>query len=478
MSVTFDNVAFDTGQASTGVYLLGTYTGTGLLSGVTPVTIDGTINNPGSIVSVNINTADLTAVGVQGTYLGFSQIPDTADYTYYFSVTGAGIATPVQIAVSGSTLPALNVATPITTANISAPVGPATPCFVTGTYILTTNGNVAVEDLKVGDLVITASGTEVPVQWIGHQTVRCERTFDPKQVWPVRICANAFGDLQPERDLFVSPGHALWVPFMGTGVLIPALSLVNDATVAQVKVDEVSYWHIELASHDILLANGLPAESYIDVDNRSFFNSSDGYLPPEHTPRTIDDYCRPFFAEGPIVEAVHKALRERALSLGWTLDIATEPCIQIIADGKGIAPTFHEQKARFFIPVDAEDVWLVSETIVPSHVAGGADHRALGLHLQAMSIDDGISVHRQIALDDSRLCVGFHWSEENGTRRWTAGRARLPANLWQGCRDIAILQISFTAPNLPRWIAPLDSAARAETKTTENTSLPRTAIAS
>src|ERR1019366_10641252 len=55
------------------------------------------------------------------------------------------------------------------------------------------------------------------------------------------------------------------------GVLIPIRYLVNGRSIAQEARDEVTYWHVELARHDILLAEGLPAESYLDTGNRDAF---------------------------------------------------------------------------------------------------------------------------------------------------------------------------------------------------------------
>ena len=60
---------------------------------------------------------------------------------------------------------------------------------------------------------------------------------------------------------------------------IPVGYLVNGATIAQVEVDEVSYWHVELDSHDVLIANNLPAESYLAMGNRGFFEERRGLLP-------------------------------------------------------------------------------------------------------------------------------------------------------------------------------------------------------
>jgi hypothetical protein len=80
-------------------------------------------------------------------------------------------------------------------------------------------------------------------------------------VWPVRVAAGAFGPARPTRDLYLSPDHAVFVE----DVLIPIRCLVNGDTVVQCPVDEITYYHVELACHDIVLAEGLTVESYLDV---------------------------------------------------------------------------------------------------------------------------------------------------------------------------------------------------------------------
>jgi len=242
---------------------------------------------------------------------------------------------------------------------------------------------------------------------------------------------------------------------MDSGVIMPASTLLNSCTITQVETDEVTYWHLELPRHDLIVANGLEAESYIDVGNRSFFAASDSHTPPDRERRTTADYCRPFSNDGPIVQAVRERLKDRAFALGWTLEEVSEPKMHIVADRIVIEPTFSGQNARFILPAEASDVWLVSETFVPYQVIDVADYRRLGVQLRTLSVSDGLSVNRHISLEDQSLCTGFHAAEENGSWRWTSARARLPAELWAECRDIAILHIGFFPPMLPRWVSPL-----------------------
>ncbi|MCJ2080523.1 Hint domain-containing protein, partial [Methylobacterium sp. J-090] len=180
-------------------------------------------------------------------------------------------------------------------------------CFVAGTRILTARGEVAVEDLRVGDSAITASGRRRTVTWTGHRHLGTERPMPADQA-PVRIRAGAFGHGLPTRDLLLSPGHPVLVGADADGqdgVLVPVMYLVNGTTIARTGAKRVTYWHVELDAHDILLAEGLPAESFLDIGCRPFFaEASDHALHnPDFVPPGLSGRCRPVAVDGPLVEA-------------------------------------------------------------------------------------------------------------------------------------------------------------------------------
>jgi Hint domain len=145
-------------------------------------------------------------------------------------------------------------------------------CFMPGTMVATPTGEVAVESLHAGDLVLTACGRIAPVRWLGRQTVST-RFADPLRVLPIRITAGALGEGPPARDLLLSPDHALLVE----GVLVQAGALVNGSTIRrEAGVPEVfTYWHVELADHALVLAEGVPAETFIDNVARLAFDNWD-----------------------------------------------------------------------------------------------------------------------------------------------------------------------------------------------------------
>ena len=193
----------------------------------------------------------------------------------------------------------------------SAEVTASPACFTTGTLISTRHGDVAVEALRVGDLVKTISGRFRPILWIGRRDLDCSAEPVPSATWPVRIRAGAFGEL-PASDLLLSPGHPVLVGANddGDGSLVPIMCLINGTTIARVPMPRVTYWHVELDAHDILLAEGLPVESYLEWGDRDFFTAGarDALSCPDFVVAQSAGRCRPVAIDGAIVEAERRRL--------------------------------------------------------------------------------------------------------------------------------------------------------------------------
>jgi autotransporter passenger strand-loop-strand repeat protein len=143
-------------------------------------------------------------------------------------------------------------------------------CFYPGTGIRTPTGDVAVERLKSGDDVLTADGRVMAVRWVGRNTVST-RFADPLRVLPIRIRAGALAEAVPERDLLVSPEHAILVEdiLVHAGALVNGISIIRERGVPERFV----YHHIELAEHALILAEGTPAETFVDNIHRSAFDN-------------------------------------------------------------------------------------------------------------------------------------------------------------------------------------------------------------
>jgi len=146
------------------------------------------------------------------------------------------------------------------------------PCFLTGTLIATPAGGRPVEALAVGDLVLTADGRTVPVRWVGWRTV--VTAFGPKlEQAPVEIAADSFGPGLPARPLRLTPDHALLLD----GLLVQAGALVDGRSVRRLTARELgeryTVFHVETEHHDLVLAEGVPAETFLDTVVRRRFDN-------------------------------------------------------------------------------------------------------------------------------------------------------------------------------------------------------------
>ena len=263
----FGSISFDTGAdwfiAGNTAGLAGTISG---FTGRDTIEVDGITVTGSSYAGGVLTLTDTT---------GFATLAITGDFTTSdFAVTNVTGGAEVNVA-----------------------------CFRAGTRILTDRGEVAVEDLHVGDLVRTLLGDgAAPIIWVGRREVDCARHPQPQKVWPVRITAGAFGPGRPHSDVFLSPDHAVYV----NEALIPVRCLINGSAIVQVPVDQVVYHHIELVEHEVLLAEGLPAESFLDMrDGTSYANRpGPARLYPDFSARMWEAFgCARLVVTGPELEA-------------------------------------------------------------------------------------------------------------------------------------------------------------------------------
>ncbi|MBV9811949.1 MAG: Hint domain-containing protein, partial [Acetobacteraceae bacterium] len=370
-------------------------------------TISGLGVQSGGAIFVD-NGAALTGVVVSGG--GAVDVPltftngATASYDSATNVltvsTGGGSAT-VQLGASQPTPPSLILG--------AAPGGGTQVtfgCYAGGTRILTPRGEVAVETLRAGDLVTTARGEARSVRWMGRRHVDFAVVPHGPDVSPVRVRAGAFGEARPRRDLWLSPEHAVLVTLPEAGeVLIPVRHLIDDAAIVQECLPAVTYWHVELESHDILLADGLPAESWLDTGNRAMFENAPV---PELRPHFVRGdavawqgrACVPLVEGGALLAAARAQVARAAAGLGLA---GPGACEATLAAGVN----------RVSVPAGVTRVHLRSP-------AGRNDYdsRRLGALLTALQLEGAA-----MALDDPRLVRGFHDVELHpaGPVRWTNG---------------------------------------------------------
>ena len=183
------------------------------------------------------------------------------------------------------------------------------PCYLAGTRILTARGEVAVEELKVGDLLVTQTGEALPIRWIGTRdhVVRLIPSDERQKLLPIRFARGSLGNGLPRRDLFISPEHCVSMD----DVLIPAYELVNGSTIDYFDdLEVIRYFHLELPCHSLIYAEGAAAESYLDTGNRNMFaNALDSLLCAE--PISTEP-CQPIVASGPILGEIRSRLAVQA----------------------------------------------------------------------------------------------------------------------------------------------------------------------
>lgn len=178
-------------------------------------------------------------------------------------------------------------------------------CFAAGTRIATPDGEATVDSLRIGDMVTTADRRQVPVIWAGRQSV-ITRLATARQE-PVRIRAGALGNGLPHADLTITADHGMILD----GLVINASALVNGTTIDYVSLDElpdrVTYFHIETPRHDVILANGAPSETFIDIAGRKGFDDYQDYLDHHEAERIVPEMDRPRIASRRLLPDAIKA---------------------------------------------------------------------------------------------------------------------------------------------------------------------------
>lgn len=146
---------------------------------------------------------------------------------------------------------------------------PRTPCFTAGTLIATDRGSVRIEDLRVGDRVLTRDRGYRPVRWIGARRFDGNMLADHPELRPVVIPAGALGQGLPTHDLVVSPQHRILLTGDSsrrfseeTEILVAAVDAMDAIGARRADMAEVVYYHILFDGHEIVLSNGWWSESF------------------------------------------------------------------------------------------------------------------------------------------------------------------------------------------------------------------------
>jgi len=236
-------------------------------------------------------------------------------------------------------------------------------CYCRGARIATPGGEKPIEALRIGEPVLTARNTVRPIRWIGRRRYAAAQIAQHQNLQPVLIRAGALGSNShgpvPARDLRVSPEHGLALPDAdGALVLTPANLLINGHSIVHdTAAADVEYFHIELREHDVVLAEGAAAESFVDDNSRALFdNAADFKARYPNEPVRPAKFCAPRVTGGRALAALrtrleriadmqYGALRgfldraDREVVGGWVHDPENPACavsLEIVLNGEVI----------------------------------------------------------------------------------------------------------------------------------------------
>jgi len=343
-------------------------------------------------------------------------------------------------------------------------------CFLKGTMIRTEHGEVAIEDLRVGDRVAACvNGEEVfrEIVWLGHRSTIVRSWLDDDEAgYPVRILRSALGENIPHRDLLVTPEHAMFL----NGAFVPARMLVNGRSIYYDRtITHFDYYHIETNEHSILWSEGALTESYLDTGDRKRFAQANSVVHILNAAERdwVSDGAAPLRVERRFVEPLHASLAHRAAALGLgeikrEPEITEDPDLHLVDDHGRVMRKMRtvNRSSVFMLPPDTRKVRIVSRVSRPADVIGPFydDRRHLGVLVGDIQIWESdktryISNH----LIDETL---EGWANvEDGRQRWTTGSAVLDLSDRQS-DAVCILAIEVLAggPYLAESTAPFYGA--------------------
>ncbi|ARW48631.1 putative autotransporter [Acetobacter pasteurianus subsp. pasteurianus] len=346
-------------------------------------------------------------------------------------------------------------------------------CFLSGSMIRTPEGDVAVENLQIGDQVVAfdwKNNKEIshPVLWVGktHATVRAGLPDDDAG-YPVRILKDAIADGVPYKDMLITPEHCLFFE----GKFVPARMLVNGISIFYDKsITSYDYYHVETEQHSVIRADGMLTESYMDTGNRRSFRQEGSVVMLGGKIGTWEeDAAAPLCVDRAFVEPLFRKLEYRGNNvighevLALPLEQTNDANLHLLTQtGAVIRPMRHNgQQYSFMLPAGTQSVRIVSRASRPADVIGPFvdDRRHMGvaiadIHLLSAKQQHNITTHLQAEKPE-----GWHATDWTDCA-WTNGNAQLPLDeqLLNGKMGILSLTIRAAGPYL------IDDQTAAETK--------------
>jgi hypothetical protein len=251
------------------------------------------------------------------------------------------------------------------------------------------------------------------VRWVGVRTLDLTTHPDPELAAPIRIRAGALAPGRPLRDLVLSPDHCV----LADGHLLRAFRLINGVSVVQERPASVTYVHVELDHHALLLAEGVAAESYLDEGHRGFFAGAIA-VPGPLADRTVAA-CAPFAPDDAFAERIWQRVAARAQAPAPRPPAA--PALRLIAGERHLRPAaVLGDRHLYALPPGVRVLRLVSPALRPTDSRPWAeDRRRLGVRVAGVTIDGA-----RLPLDGPHAGRGWWCAEPDGCR-WTDGDASL-----------------------------------------------------
>lgn len=309
-------------------------------------------------------------------------------------------------------------------------------CYLRDTAINTTRGNVAVQDIALGDHVLAYAGDATSsrrVVWAGRASCIVDSSLpDDLAGYPVRILKDAISAGAPFKDMLVTAEHCLLLE----GKFIPVRMLVNGRSIFYDKtIASYDYYHIETEDHSVIMADGVLTESYLDTGNRSSFRQT-GKVVSIGGSRKLswNDAAAPLDVTRAFVEPLFREILDRSESLGCPVvnegsPLSYDTDLHLITESGAIIRKISETDGRsvFVIPNGVNELRIVSNASRPSDVIGPYvdDRRYFGVAVGEVMLHEGRrsrSVVEHLSLVD---LDGWNALEAE-TGRWTTGDALLP----------------------------------------------------
>ncbi|MGD7070960.1 Hint domain-containing protein [Acetobacter sp. AAB5] len=329
-------------------------------------------------------------------------------------------------------------------------------CFLTDSMIATPHGEIAVQNLQIGEEIYVYVHNQSiirKIKWAGHAhtTVKPELP-DDEAGWPVRILKDAIADGVPYKDMLITAEHCLFFD----GKFIPARMLVNGRSIFYDKsITSYDYYHIETEQHSVIMADGVLTESYLDTGNRHSFRQKGTIIQFGGKTKTWEkDASVPLCVEQSFSEPLFHAIEQRADSVEGAapksepVTLIYDPDVYLLTQsGQSIRPMRHQRsRYSFLLPPRTTSVRIMSRANRPFDVIGPFvdDRRYMGvavadIHLCVANSTHLITSHLQSEKPDG-------WYETDWTDcAWTNGNAFLPLESDQLQKNMGLLSLTIRA---------------------------------